>query len=148
MGWMSRSMARPTAACATERSYADWRFSQNAGVVRKKRARRKAVTDRGLSRAMMKVIWFGGTCSARAKAFALKLNGFMYSSRSTSPGWVRVLISGIDRIASVTKQGGNVAATVYHAKYPHISPSNRIDDYVVAHRETASARTKFVTLPP
>jgi hypothetical protein len=68
-------------------------LSQNSGVVPKYRARRSAVsavTARGRFSRMIEPIRVAGTRSASASALADSPSGCMNSSRSTSPGCVRM----------------------------------------------------------
>src|SRR6267143_791981 len=71
----------------SSRSKKVWRFSQNSAFVLKYRARRSAVSAvirrRSCTISPMRV---AGTCSSSASLFTVKPNGFMKSSRRTSPG--------------------------------------------------------------
>src|SRR5882672_629722 len=88
-GRTSRSMARPHCWRALVRSCIACRLTQNSGLVRKKRARRKAVsavTER--SPLMMAPIRVAGTRRAIARALADMPSGLRNSSLKISPGWV------------------------------------------------------------
>ena len=107
-GRTSRSILPPLSRRALVRSCIACRFTQNSGLVPKKRASRNAVsavTDRSpLTIAPMRV---AGTRKAIASAFTDMPSGARNSSLSTSPGWVVTRLRVDDLDISAILRGPN-----------------------------------------